>query len=41
MTVHALSQLEDYVRDKKYSDITQSLSVSDSALPTLILSRRV
>ncbi|KAF8271309.1 Vps53-like protein [Lactarius quietus] len=26
MLVHALSQLEDYVKDKKYSDITQSLS---------------
>lgn len=27
-TVNALSQLEDYVKDKKYPDITQSLSVS-------------
>ncbi len=27
-TVHALSQLEDYVKDRKYSDTTQSLSVS-------------
>jgi vacuolar protein sorting-associated protein 53 len=26
--VNALSQLEDYVKDKKYPDITQSLSVS-------------
>ncbi|KAI9456566.1 Vps53-like protein [Lactarius psammicola] len=26
MLVHALSQLEDYVKDKKYSDITQTLS---------------
>ncbi|KAI0266660.1 Vps53-like protein [Gloeopeniophorella convolvens] len=27
MLVNSLSQLEDYVKDKKYSDITQSLSV--------------
>ncbi len=27
-TVNALSQLEDYVKEKKYPDITQSLSVS-------------
>ena len=26
--VNALSQLEDYVKDKKYTDITQSLAVS-------------
>jgi hypothetical protein len=31
-TVNALSQLEDYVKDKKYPDITQSLSVSMSFL---------
>jgi len=36
-TVNALSQLEDYVKDKKYPDITQSLSVSMSFLRCTLL----
>jgi hypothetical protein len=40
-TVNALSQLEDYVKDKKYPDITQSLSVSPSYMDAVQYSTMV